>query len=206
MVSTRVTKKRLPPAERRAEILSAAVSLAQQEGLEALTLRRIAEELSVARGLIHHYFPTIDDLVCEAFALATSADIDNRFAETMDAPDAAARVWRLLDGFAISDRLPVANLWVDAWNLGRTNPRIYRELQRQNAYWQERFAEILAQGKAEGVFTLDDCGVAATQIAMLTDGLSIYSYYGSPYESEVIRDFTKTTIERLLGLRLDDFQ
>ena len=106
----------------------------------------------------------------------------------------------MLEGFVINDRLPVANLWVDAWNLSRSKPSIYRELQRQNAYWQERFSEVLTQGKSEGVFALDDCRVAATEIAMLIDGLSIYSYYGTEREAAVINHFVRATIARQLGI------
>ena len=43
MKKTIETKKRKPPAERRDEILAAASRLAVAEGLERLTLRRLAE-------------------------------------------------------------------------------------------------------------------------------------------------------------------
>jgi AcrR family transcriptional regulator len=67
-------KKRKPPAERREEIVAAASRLAVAEGLERLTLRRVAEALGVVPGLVNHYFPVADDLVAAAFGFAAAAD------------------------------------------------------------------------------------------------------------------------------------
>ncbi|MDT7675852.1 MAG: hypothetical protein QOD82_3754, partial [Pseudonocardiales bacterium] len=40
-----------------------AAELALANGLEALTLRRVAEALGVFPGLVNHYFPAVDELV-----------------------------------------------------------------------------------------------------------------------------------------------
>lgn len=66
------TRIRKPPAERRAEIVRTAAAIALAEGLERITLRRIADELGVRPGLIGHYFPAADDLVSEAFTHAAT--------------------------------------------------------------------------------------------------------------------------------------
>ena len=67
------TKKRKPPAERREEIVAAASRLAVEEGLERLTLRRVAEALGVVPGLVNHYFPVAEDLAAAAFGFAAAA-------------------------------------------------------------------------------------------------------------------------------------
>ncbi|WP_449341177.1 TetR family transcriptional regulator, partial [Streptomyces canarius] len=79
-MSSSVQRKRVrkDPAARRAEIVAAAAAVALTEGLECVTLRRIAEELDVRPGLISHYFPSVEDLVAEAFADAATAEIDAR--------------------------------------------------------------------------------------------------------------------------------
>ncbi|MFE6993528.1 TetR/AcrR family transcriptional regulator, partial [Streptomyces pharetrae] len=65
-------RTRKDPAARRAEIVDAAAGVALREGLECVTLRRVAEELDVRPGLISHYFPSADDLVAEAFGSAAT--------------------------------------------------------------------------------------------------------------------------------------
>src|SRR5882672_5723341 len=67
---------RKTPEARRAEIVAKAAEIALAEGLEIITLRRIADELGVRPGLIRHYFPVAEDLPSEAFGTAASAELD----------------------------------------------------------------------------------------------------------------------------------
>ncbi|MGW3321221.1 TetR family transcriptional regulator C-terminal domain-containing protein [Streptomyces virginiae] len=77
-MSSSVQRKRIrkSPEARRAEIVEAAAAVALAEGLECLTLRRIADELDVRPGLISHYFPSVEDLVAEAFGTAAGAELE----------------------------------------------------------------------------------------------------------------------------------
>ncbi|MFJ7206542.1 TetR/AcrR family transcriptional regulator [Streptomyces sp. NPDC098789] len=77
-MSSSVQRKRIrkSPEARRAEIVDAATAVALTEGLECVTLRRIADELAVRPGLISHYFPSVEDLVAEAFGNAAGAELD----------------------------------------------------------------------------------------------------------------------------------
>ncbi|MFJ7423250.1 TetR/AcrR family transcriptional regulator [Streptomyces uncialis] len=70
------TRTRKAPAERRHEIIRAAARVGLAEGLECVTLRRIADELGVQPGLVGHYFPAADTLVADAFTSATMAELD----------------------------------------------------------------------------------------------------------------------------------
>ncbi|MFJ6939796.1 TetR/AcrR family transcriptional regulator [Streptomyces sp. NPDC101132] len=77
-MSSSVPRKRVrkSPEARRAEIVEAATAVALAEGLECVTLRRIADELTVRPGLISHYFPSAEELVAEAFGTAATAELD----------------------------------------------------------------------------------------------------------------------------------
>lgn len=77
-MSSSVQRKRIrkSPEARRAEIVDTAAAVALSEGLECLTLRRIADELDVRPGLISHYFPSVEDLVAEAFGTAAGAELE----------------------------------------------------------------------------------------------------------------------------------
>jgi AcrR family transcriptional regulator len=60
------TGKRLTAAERRAQLLDAAVELAAGRDLAALSVQEIAAHAGVSEGLLYHYFPTKDALVLAA--------------------------------------------------------------------------------------------------------------------------------------------
>ncbi|MGH3257278.1 MAG: TetR/AcrR family transcriptional regulator [Streptosporangiaceae bacterium] len=54
---------RKPKAERRAEILDAAIALADAEGLAALTMRAVAQRVGVTAMALYGYFPDKDSLL-----------------------------------------------------------------------------------------------------------------------------------------------
>jgi AcrR family transcriptional regulator len=54
---------RKPKAERRAEILDAAIALADAEGLAAMTMRAVAQRVGVTAMALYGYFPDKDSLL-----------------------------------------------------------------------------------------------------------------------------------------------
>jgi AcrR family transcriptional regulator len=49
--------KRLPPAERREQLIDAALSIAAREGYDNLAFEKVANHVGVTRNLVYHYFP-----------------------------------------------------------------------------------------------------------------------------------------------------
>jgi AcrR family transcriptional regulator len=49
--------KRLPPAERREQLIGAALSIAAREGYDNLAFEKVANRAGVTRNLVYHYFP-----------------------------------------------------------------------------------------------------------------------------------------------------
>ncbi len=78
MTSTAFRRIRKSPAERRDEIVAAACRIALEEGLQSVTLRRVAEVVGIMPGLVNHYFPVADDLAAIAFAAAAEAEREMR--------------------------------------------------------------------------------------------------------------------------------
>ena len=53
---------RMKPTVRREQILTAAMTIAERDGFNALTRDGIAEEAGVATGMVNHVFSTMDKL------------------------------------------------------------------------------------------------------------------------------------------------
>nr|WP_026242417.1 TetR/AcrR family transcriptional regulator [Rhizobium leguminosarum] len=67
MVPKHPTKRRrLPPTERREEILQKAINLFSEHGFESST-REIARQLGITQPLLYRYFPSKEDLIREAY-------------------------------------------------------------------------------------------------------------------------------------------
>ncbi|RYF54629.1 MAG: TetR family transcriptional regulator, partial [Comamonadaceae bacterium] len=55
--------KKLPADERRAQILSAAMTIAAERGVDALTMRPLAAAAGVSPGIVHYHFHDKDTLL-----------------------------------------------------------------------------------------------------------------------------------------------
>ncbi|MCI3935441.1 TetR/AcrR family transcriptional regulator [Streptomyces sp. AN091965] len=202
-MTSRLQNKRIrkPPAERHAEIVAAAARVALTEGLECITLRRIAEELAVRPGLISHYFPAVDDLVAEAYGTAAGAELDALLpAERAGATcvQHLARFFARTTGDAYDD---LSRLWLNARHLSRYRPALRARVSAQEAAWRDRFEGHIRDGVARGEFRTDDPMVTTEQILVVLDGLGVLVNSGDSVGSapEVLR-LPLTTAERELGL------
>lgn len=55
--------KRLPIAERREQLVTAAIAVASREGIDAATVRAVAAEAGVSLGVVHYCFQDKDELL-----------------------------------------------------------------------------------------------------------------------------------------------
>ncbi|MGP4022150.1 TetR/AcrR family transcriptional regulator [Actinomadura sp. 3N407] len=145
----------VPAAERRPQLVEAAIDLMARKGVEAGSTRAIAAELGVAQATVHYTFGTKRDLY--------GAVIEQLAAEMIDrvctaAPDEAAPG---AEGFAESVRIMAWALWDtyaerpgryalynELTTYGLRDPDI-REALRKHQHAMERTAADLVTGLAE---------------------------------------------------------
>jgi len=189
--------------DRRAEIVDAATRIALREGLEAVTLRSIGEELGVAGSLVSHYFPAVDDLLAEAFAAATGEELDQAFDGVTDESDPTAVLAGILGFASDADRAEVTQLWIDAWHIGRRRPALQAEVVRQMDSWTARLGAVIDRGVAAGAFHLD-VGTAphdvAAQIMAVIDGLTLWSTVRGTIGYDAVAHLSFSLAEAQLGL------
>ncbi|WP_432121970.1 TetR/AcrR family transcriptional regulator [Streptomyces sp. S1] len=201
-MSSSVDRKRVrkTPEARRAEIVETAARVALTEGLECVTLRRIAEELAVRPGLISHYFPSAEDLVAEAFAVASTGELDSLLpAERPHGTPAQylARYFALSAGEAYDD---ISRLWINARHLSRYRPVLRDRVAEQERASDDRLEGLIREGVERGEFRTDDPRTTAIQILVVLDGLGAHANTDRGNRPEAVTRMAVTTAERELGL------
>ncbi|MEU6525051.1 TetR family transcriptional regulator C-terminal domain-containing protein [Streptomyces sp. NPDC046924] len=202
---------RKAPAERRSEMVTAAARIGLVEGLECVTLRRVADELGVRPGLVGHYFPAADRLVAEAFTSATLAELDSLLPEPpadpgpapapAPGPGDAVRVLRRLFSLTSSaDFDDVSRLWLNARHLARYRPVLREHVVEQDLLWCRRIERVVATGVAAGDFRCADPWASAVRIHVAIDGTSAYVNTGVGHRAAPIADMARTLAEAELGL------
>lgn len=198
--SPRAGPRRKPAQVRRAEIVSAASTIALDDGLNSLTLRRVAATLGVVPGLVHHYFPSVDDLVAAAFAQAATEELEEVFTAIRGCVTPLARLRLLINLLVSEDRDQISLLWLDAWQGGRHRPTLREEVIQQMLAWQHRLARLIAEGVEAGALNVQDPNVAAMRILAIIDGLSVQAAVRASIDYATVRAMVMTTTEHELGL------
>jgi AcrR family transcriptional regulator len=187
---------------RRAEIVAAAGEVAVTEGLDSVTLRRVADTIGVFPGLVNHYFPSVDGLVAEAFGAVMARDRDDTFAMIeVEANSYLDRMRRLLVYLVSRDRHRISLLWLAGWHSASSRPPLQIEILEQMHAWQARLSELIAAGVAAGEFRADDPAAAAGRILVAIDGITVVAGLQSELEYHSIGELVVATGERELGLR-----
>ena len=184
--------------ERRQEIVDAAVALADTVGLDRVTSRDVAAELGVASGLIHHYFPTVDDLVTAAFEQTAHAQhaADEQACRDLAPIDALRAVIMR----ALSMATPAARIWMSAWVAAPRRPELSERVEKRMRAGLDLLADLLRRGHAEGVFRVPEPAVSALRILVLLDGVIVQTSMRSGTAYGDVHALVWDTVERETGL------
>ncbi|MBT2441790.1 TetR family transcriptional regulator [Streptomyces sp. ISL-36] len=193
-------RTRKPPEERRAEILETAARIALQEGLELITLRRVADELGVRPGLIGHYFPVADNLVSEAFTYATTAERESLLPPQEEELPPLDRLARFLVRLADGDYLDLSRLWLNARHLSRFKAALRQAVSTQESATRAALVTLIDKGVQAGEFTTDDPLKAALHVLVTVDGLGAYANDDTALDGPDLGDMAIETAETRLGL------
>ncbi|MEU3409145.1 TetR family transcriptional regulator C-terminal domain-containing protein [Streptomyces sp. NPDC006670] len=201
-MSSSVPRKRVrkSPDARRAEIVEAAALVALTEGLECVTLRRIADELTVRPGLISHYFPSVEDLVAEAFGSAASAELDRLVPEDPGGQAPTERLARFLARTAGEAYDSVSRLWINARHLSRYRPVLRDRVAEQEVAWRGRLEGLVREGVERGEFRTPDPYVTTIRILVVLDGLGAHANTDTAGRPPAVTRMAVATAEEGLGL------
>ncbi len=172
-MSSRVTGNRVrkAPAERRAEIVEAAARLALTEGLECITLRRVADMLAIRNSTVGHYFPATEDLVAETFGHVAETELSTLISADNEATP-TQRLAHFLSLALSAEFHDVNRLWLNARHLARYRPTLRERVIRQGDHWRERLTSLIQSGIDTDEFHTTDAEAVALKILVVIDGLS----------------------------------
>jgi AcrR family transcriptional regulator len=166
--------------ERRAALGAAVWRLAARDGLEAVTVRRVADEAGWSTGAVVHYFSDKEELLL--FAFRTVADrVGRRLAaatERTSAPLELARA-QLVEGLPLDrEREAEVRVWFAFLGLALTRPALARAQRLTYRAWRERVADLLLEAQRQGEIHPDvDCAAAAAALVAVVDGLAIQATF-----------------------------
>jgi AcrR family transcriptional regulator len=196
-----VARVRLSVAERREDLLRAAIEQIEARGVAAVRIADVASALGVSNALVLYHFATKERLVADAFAFAAEADLARlrkllgrrttalrrlRSAVRWYAPTGPAKGWRL---------------WIEGWAVSLREPALRDVARGLDRQWKAALAEVIAEGVAAGEFRCPDPAGTALRLTALLDGLAVQltSYDGAVSRARA-QEWVEEALDRELGL------
>ncbi|HEX5525642.1 MAG TPA: TetR/AcrR family transcriptional regulator [Solirubrobacterales bacterium] len=188
-----------PPADKRRQILDAAVRVFARQGFHATRVSDIADEAGVAYGLVYHYFNSKDEVLNELFVerwsllLAAIEETDRAGADPREKLGAVATF--IFESYRHDPELMkviIVEVTRAANSFGKTH---LEEIRR--AY--ESIAKIVAEGQESGAFRRDVAPMFASMafygaIEQLLSGWIFETIPASDADFDQARDLLVTTI------------
>ncbi|TQJ56995.1 TetR family transcriptional regulator [Streptomyces sp. SLBN-115] len=188
-------------AERREELLRAAIEQIEARGVAAVRIADVAAALGVSNALVLYHFSTKEKLVADAFAYAAEGDLARLRKLVGRRTTALRRLRSAVRWYAPTGQAKGWRLWIEGWAVSLREPalrEVARDLDRE---WKAALAEVIAEGVAAGEFRCPDPAGTALRLTALLDGLAVQltSYAGTVSRARA-QEWVDEALARELGL------
>ncbi|MBG0850965.1 TetR family transcriptional regulator C-terminal domain-containing protein [Streptomyces spinoverrucosus] len=196
-----MARVRLSVAERREELLRAAVEQIEARGVAAVRIADVASALGVSNALVLYHFSTKEKLVADAFAYAAEDDLAHLARLLGRRTTALRRLRSAVRWYAPTGQAKGWRLWIEGWAAALREPALREVTRDLDKRWKAAIAEVIAEGVAAGEFRCPDPMGAALRLTALLDGLAVQmtSYAGAVSRARA-QQWVDEALARELGL------
>lgn len=196
-----MARVRLSVAERREQLLRAAIGQIEARGVAAVRISDVASALGVSNALVLYHFSTKEKLVAAAFAHAAEDDLA-RLRELLGRRTTALRRLRAaVRWYAPTGPAKGWRLWIEGWAAALREPALRDVARRLDGQWKAAIAEVVADGVAAGEFRCPDPDATALRLTALLDGLAVQlTSYGGTVSRARAQEWVDEALARELGL------
>ncbi|GGW10233.1 transcriptional regulator [Streptomyces capoamus] len=188
-------------AERREELLRAAIGQIEARGVAAVRIADVAACLGVSNALVLYHFSTKEKLVAAAFAYAAEDDLAHLRKVVGRRTTALRRLRAAVRWYAPTGQAKGWRLWIEGWAVALREPALREVTRELDEQWKAAIAGVIAEGVAAGEFACADPAGTALRLTALLDGLAVQltSYPGAVVRSRA-QEWVDDALARELGL------
>ncbi|MET7511941.1 TetR/AcrR family transcriptional regulator [Streptomyces sp. NPDC005480] len=200
-----MARVRLSVAERREELLRAAIEQIEARGVAAVRIADVAAALGVSNALVLYHFSTKEKLVAAAFAHAAEGDLAHLRKLLGKRTTALRRLRSAVRWYAPTGQAKGWRLWIEGWSAALREPALREVTRDLDKQWKAALAEVVAEGVAAGEFRCPDPAGAALRLTALLDGLAVQmtAYTGTVSRARM-QEWVDDALARELGLERAD--
>ena len=160
------------------EVVVAAVGVAFDLGLHAVTVPAVAARVGVAERSVTAAWPDVDALVATTFSRIVAAELAEVKRQVLAVPLPVDQLELLLETLAEPVRTDVDFVWLESWSLGRRNPLLGGAVRAEEGAWHAFVAAVIRRGVKTGDHPDVDIDQVASHLLAVIDGVNAYSLVG----------------------------
>ncbi|MFJ2510009.1 TetR family transcriptional regulator C-terminal domain-containing protein [Streptomyces griseoviridis] len=168
-----MARVRLSVAERRTELLRAAVEQIEARGVAAVRIADVASALGVSNALVLYHFSTKERLVAAAFAHAAEDDLVHLRTLLGRRTTALRRLRSAVRWYAPTGQAKGWRLWIEGWAASLRDPALQRVTRDLDRRWKAAITEVIEEGVRAGEFRCPDPSATALRLTAFLDGLAV---------------------------------
>ncbi|GAA2977665.1 TetR/AcrR family transcriptional regulator [Actinokineospora diospyrosa] len=175
--------------ERRAHIVEVTWGLIMRGGLEAATMREIAEAAGFANGALKRYFPSKDVLVEATFERALSM-VNTQVGDPAQEQSALAALRTLCTATMPLDakRVTAGRVLLAFWEMSLSNKRLHDRYLTHLKAWRGLLADHIRRARAEGdIRTAVPDAQLVDELVLLHAGANVMSLVGARYSTRKLQ-------------------
>lgn len=183
--------------QRRAELADAARAIVAREGIDALTIARVASATGYSTGVVNHYFSNKRQMLLHTYISTVErarARLEAQLQQERPDLDACLEAFLPVN----EDQQQEWLLWFAFWGMAITDQELAMEQRRRLHDAQALFQSIFEAQAAHGLLPSHmDCGFLAQHCVTLINGIAVQAVFDlKDWPSQRQRDF----IRKALGL------
>jgi len=161
--------------EKAAHILKAALTVLTRQGYARTTIKEVAAEAGVSRGLLHYYFKNKEEMlfmVVRESVMASSRLVETVFAMGRTRQEIAASICQAIRGY-VEESPDSISILFESWSLARQSQSARQQLEELHAHFRQALARVLKNAVERGALTLPSPPLElATVLTAFIDGLA----------------------------------
>lgn len=196
-----MARVRLSVAERRQELLRAAIGQIEARGVAAVRIADVASSLGVSNALVLYHFSTKEKLVAAAFTHAAEDDLAHLRKLLGRRTSALRRLRAAVRWYAPTGQAKGWRLWIEGWGAALREPALREVTRDLDTQWKAAITEVIAEGVVGGEFRCPDPAGAALRLTALLDGLAVQmTAYAGAVSRARAQEWVDDALARELGL------
>ncbi|TQE30784.1 TetR family transcriptional regulator [Streptomyces ipomoeae] len=188
-------------AERREELLRAAIEQIEARGVAAVRIADVAGALGVSNALVLYHFSTKEKLVAEAFRYAAEEDLAHLRKLLNRRTTALRRLRAAVRWYAPTGQAKGWRLWIEGWAVSLRDPTLREVTRDLDKQWKAALTQVIEAGVAADEFHCPDPSATALRLTALLDGLAVQmtTYTGTISRTQA-QKWTDEAVSRELGV------